>query len=100
MTAWHGIWAALALLALGLAIFATVPAPWLWPPAEVQLPFAAWLSAGMKWLTESAAIGPVTVKDLTRGFARIIEAPYDLARILLVEGITEGKGRSVGWRSP
>lgn len=93
MTLWRGIWAALALLALGLAVFATVPAGWLWPPATVQVPFASWLTAGMKWLTESAAIGPVSVKDLTRGFATLIEAPYDLARVLLVDGITEGKGR-------
>ena len=75
MTLWRGIWAALGLLALALAIFATLPAGWLWPPASVQLPFAGWLTAGMKWLTDSAAIGPNTVKDLTRGFARLIEAP-------------------------
>jgi glycine betaine/proline transport system permease protein len=93
MTLWRGIWAALALLALGLAIFATLPAGWLWPPEAVHVPTAAWLTAGMKWLTESAAIGPVSVKDLTRGFATVIEAPYDLARVLLVDGITEGKGR-------
>lgn len=93
MTLWRGIWAALALLALGLAIFATVPARWLWPPEAVQLPFAAWLTTGMKWLTDSAAIGPVSVKDLTRGFAAVIEAPYEVVKVLLVDGITEGKGR-------
>ena len=93
MTAWRGIWAALALLALGLTTLVAVPDGWLWPPQEMHMPFAAWLSAGMKWLTDSAALGPVTVKDLTRGFARLIEAPYDLVKILLVDGITEGKGR-------
>lgn len=93
MTVWRGIWASLALMALGLAMFATVPPAWLWPPNGLQLPFAAWLTAAMKWLTESATIGPVSVKDLTRGFARLIEAPYELARVLLVDGITEGKGR-------
>ena len=93
MTLWRGIWAALAALALTLALFVTVPEGWLWPPQAVQLPFAGWLTAGMKWLTESAAIGPVSVKDLTRGFAAVIEAPYEVARILLVDGITEGKGR-------
>lgn len=93
MTLWRGIWAALALLALGLATVATLPQAWLWPPAEVQLPVAGWLTAAVKWLTDSAAIGPVTFKDLTRGFSAVIEAPYDLARVLLVDGITEGKGR-------
>jgi glycine betaine/proline transport system permease protein len=93
MTLWRGIWAGLFLLALALAILATIPAGWLWPPAAMKLPFATWLSAGMKWLTESAAIGPVSVKDLTRGFATLIDAPYELVKTLLVDGITEGKGR-------
>ena len=93
MTLWRGIWGALALLALGLAIFATVPQGWLWPPEQVELPFAGWLTAGMKWLTESAGIGPVSFKDLTRGLSTVIEAPYDLTRVLLVDGITEGQGR-------
>jgi glycine betaine/proline transport system permease protein len=47
----------------------------------------------MKWLTETAAIGPVSVKDVTRGFAWLIELPYEAVKILLVDGITEGKGR-------
>ena len=93
MTLWRGIWVALALLALLLAGPAGGPDGWSWPPQEMQLPFAAWLSGAMKWLTESAAIGPVSVKDLTRGFATLIEAPYEAVKILLVEGITEGKGR-------
>ncbi|WP_135447596.1 ABC transporter permease [Tabrizicola caldifontis] len=93
MTLWRGIWAGIALIALGLTIFATVPAGWLWPPQAMHLPFAAWLSAGMKWLTDSAAIGPVTVKGLTRAFATLIEAPYEVVKVLLVDGITEGKGR-------
>lgn len=93
MTLWRGIWGALALLALSLAIFATAPEGWLWPPQSLQLPFAGWLTAGMKWLTDSAAIGPVTVKDLTRGFAAVVEAPYEAVKVLLVDGITEGRGR-------
>ncbi|MDM7932267.1 ABC transporter permease subunit [Tabrizicola sp.] len=93
MTLWRGIWAAVALLALGLTIFATLPAGLLGPPQSMQLPFAKWLTAGMKWLTDSAAIGPVTVKDLTRAFASVIEAPYKVVKVLLVDGITEGRGR-------
>jgi glycine betaine/proline transport system permease protein len=93
MTLWRGIWAGLALLALGLAALATLPAPLVWPPEAMHLPFASALSAAMKWLTDSAAIGPVSVKDITRGLARLIELPYEAVKILLVEGITEGKGR-------
>jgi len=93
MTPWRGIWLALGLVALVLAGLATLPSPWVWPPETMHLPFAAGLTAAMKWLTESAAIGPVSVKDLTRGFAWLIELPYEAVKILLVDGITEGKGR-------
>lgn len=93
MTLWRGIWAAIALVALGLTIFVTLPTSLLEPPQRMQLPFAQWLTAGMKWLTDSAAIGPVTVKDVTRGFATLIEAPYNVVKVLLVDGITEGRGR-------
>jgi glycine betaine/proline transport system permease protein len=93
MTLWRGIWLALGLIALALAGLATLPQAVVWPPEAMHLPFAAALSAAMKWLTESAAIGPVSVKDLTRGFARLIELPYEAVKILLVDGITEGKGR-------
>ena len=93
MTLWRGIWLALGLIALALAGLATLPQAVVWPPEAMHLPFAAALSGAMKWLTESAAIGPVSVKDMTRGFARLIELPYEAVKILLVDGITEGKGR-------
>jgi glycine betaine/proline transport system permease protein len=93
MTLWRGIWAGLAVLALGLAVLVTLPPALTWPPEQMHLPFAAGLTAAMKWLTETAAIGPVTVKDLTRAFAKVIELPYEAVKVLLVEGITEGKGR-------
>lgn len=93
MTLWRGIWTGLALLALALAVLVTLPAALIWPPEEMQLPFATGLTAAMKWLTESAAIGPVSVKDVTRGFASLIELPYEAVKVLLVDGITEGKGR-------
>ncbi|WP_240904358.1 proline/glycine betaine ABC transporter permease [Rhodobacter sp. SGA-6-6] len=91
MMLWRGIWALLAVAALVLAVL--LPEGWMWPAKEMQLPMARWISAGMKWLTDSAAIGPVSFKDLTRGFAAVVEAPYEAARVLLVDGITEGKGR-------
>jgi glycine betaine/proline transport system permease protein len=59
----------------------------------MHMPFSAGLTAAMKWLTETAAIDPVSVKDVTRGFAWLIELPYEAVKILLVDGITEGKGR-------
>ncbi len=91
MTGWRLLWAALAVAALLMAVL--LPEAALWPPAEMQLPTAGWISAAMLWLTDHAAIGPVTFRSLTRGFAALVEAPYDAARILLVDGITDGKGR-------
>jgi glycine betaine/proline transport system permease protein len=91
MKLWRAIWAALALVALGFAIFG--PATGLWPPQAMHLPLAGPISAAMAWLTDQAALGPVTFKQVTRGIAAVIEAPYDLARILLVDGILDGKGR-------
>lgn len=91
MTLWRVIWAVLAAMALGFAAFG--PEIGLWPPPALEVPLAGWITAAMGWLTDSAALGPVTFKDLTRAFAALIEAPYDLARILLVEGILDGKGR-------
>jgi glycine betaine/proline transport system permease protein len=93
MTLWRGIWMALALLSLGLTTLVTLPTGWLWPPQEMQLPIAASLSAAMSWLTDSAAIGPVTAKHMTRSFAALIEAPYEVVKVLLVDGITDGRGR-------
>jgi glycine betaine/proline transport system permease protein len=93
MTLWRGIWMTLALLSLGLTTLVTLPTGWLWPPQEMQLPIAASLSAAMSWLTDSAAIGPVTVKHMTRSFAALIEAPYEVVKVLLVDGITDGRGR-------
>ena len=91
MTVWRAIWAALAAVALAFAAFG--PETGLWPPARMEVPFAAWIGATMGWLTDSAALGPVSFRDVTRAFAAVIEAPYDLARILLVDGILDGKGR-------
>lgn len=93
MTRWRAIWLAIAGAALILAAVVPVPAAWLWPPEWLHLPLAGGLTAAMKWLTDSAAIGPLSVKDMTRGFAALIELPYQVVKVLLVEGITEGRGR-------
>ncbi|MGA0542002.1 ABC transporter permease [Neotabrizicola sp. VNH66] len=89
------------LLPLAVVLAATVlawlssrlPAGWHWPPQAMVLPMADRISAAMKWLTDSAALGPVSFRDLTRGFAAMVEAPYNAVRVLLVEGITQGRGR-------
>ena len=45
-------------LALALATLATVPDGWLWPPGAVHLPLRGWLTAAMKWLTDSCRHRP------------------------------------------
>jgi glycine betaine/proline transport system permease protein len=95
----------LAVLAISLA-FAMAPRGFLpgWLgelPRSWQIPFAAWLRAGMSWLTDSAAIGPLAFRDLTRGLAWLMEWPLWLARSLLVTGIETGEGSAaVAWTAP
>ncbi len=91
MSLWRIIWAALAAAALALALL--LPEGWMWPAEAMRLPLAGWISAGMNWLTDTAAIGPVSFRDVTRGFAALVEAPYEAAKVLLVDGIKDGPGR-------
>jgi glycine betaine/proline transport system permease protein len=70
-------------------------------PRGQQVPFAQWLRDGMTWLTDTAAIGPVAFRDLTRGLAWIMEWPLWLARSLLVTGLETGVGSAAtSWTAP
>ncbi|EEW26052.1 ABC transporter permease [Rhodobacter ferrooxidans] len=88
------LWPGLAALSLILAaLVAQMPGWALLPPAALHLDMAAWVSAAMVWLVEQATFGLFTVKQATRALAAMIEWPYEAARVLLVDGITEGRGR-------
>ncbi|MDT8855587.1 ABC transporter permease subunit [Paracoccaceae bacterium Fryx2] len=94
MTRRSGLWLGLLAFSLALAaLSARLPGWALLPPEALQVDLAGALSAGMTWLVERATFGLFTVKEATRAFAAMLEAPYDAARILLVDGITEGRGR-------
>ena len=94
MGAMRLLWPALFAASLALALLSgRVPGGLLLPPAAMQIDLAGAMSAAMKWLVEDATFGLFTVKDATRFIATLIEVPYEAARILLVDGITEGKGR-------
>jgi glycine betaine/proline transport system permease protein len=70
-------------------------------PRGQQVPFAQWLRDGMAWLTDTAAIGPVAFRDVTRFFAWVMEWPLWLARSVLVTGIETGVGSAaVAWTAP
>ena len=69
-----------------------VPKAMLKPPRAWLIPLDDWLSAFMSWLIEEASLGIVTVKELTRGFAALMEWPLWLAKSLLSTGFLEGAG--------
>lgn len=81
-------------LALGAAILAALalafagPLPeWAWRlPAGWEADMAGPLNRFFTWLARKAEIGPLAVRDITRGLGAVIEVPLDLVRGLLIEG--------------
>lgn len=94
MTLRAPLWIGLFGISLALAaLSARLPGWALLPPAAVQLNLAGAVSAAMTWLVEQATFGLFTVKEATRAFAALVDLPYEAARMALVDGITEGRGR-------
>lgn len=71
--------------ALGAEWAQQYPAAWRWP-------LNADVTAAMKWLVEDVNFYFFTFKDLTRGFAWLLEQPYAFARALLSRGFSTGYG--------
>ncbi len=63
----------------------TFPRAWQWGLARE-------LSAWMRWLVNDASLGFVTVKELTRGFAGLLDWPLWVATSLLATGFMDGQG--------
>ncbi len=61
--------------------------PWadVWPAGWI-VPVDRWIGGGTKWLLREAEVGPWLVKDVTRAFGMVIEAPVLLLQQLLVKG--------------
>ncbi len=88
------LWPGAFVVSLILAYVSVQLPNWLiLPPPSIQVDLAGATSAAMRWLVEDATFGLFTVKDATRAIAAVVEVPYDAARILIVDGITEGRGR-------
>ncbi len=88
------LWAGILLASFALAFLSAHLPGWLLrPPEALLVDLAGATSAAMRWLVEEATFGLFTVKEATRGLAALIEVPYDAARIAIVDGITEGRGR-------
>ncbi|MEM7042149.1 MAG: ABC transporter permease subunit, partial [Pseudomonadota bacterium] len=63
-------------------------------PAAWRLPMEANVTAAIHWLMEEASFGFFTFRDLTRGVAALIEAPYEVMRDLLIDGFSRGLGEN------
>ena len=93
---WRWFW----LGALGLSfLLAYGGADWLprWMskyPRAWTLPAADWINDFMDWLLNQAALGPVSVKDITRGIAWLLDWPFTAATSLLSTGLLQGQGSS------
>ena len=61
-------------------------------PRGWQWPLAGQLSTLMRWLVNEASLGFVTVKELTRGFAALLDWPLWLATSLFATGFMDGQG--------
>ena len=61
-------------------------------PRAWQWGLARELSAWMRWLVNDASMGFVTVKELTRGFAGLLDWPLWFATSLLATGFMDGQG--------
>ncbi|UWQ29669.1 proline/glycine betaine ABC transporter permease [Leisingera sp. M523] len=92
-TAWGLVMATILLGWFGRDLAKALDARWLikWPSGWV-IPFKTHISAGMTWLVEDAAIGPVSFTDATRALAWLIEQPYELMLSLLAHGFLLGSG--------
>ena len=88
------IWPGLFVASLVLAFMSARLPDWmLSPPDSILIDLAGGVSAAMRWLVDQATFGLFTVKDATRAIAAVIEVPYEAARIAIVDGITQGRGR-------
>jgi len=95
-TTW--LWVLLLVVSLLLvreaASLAAGPLGWMVVvPERLHFDLASRLSRAMAWLSDEATFGLFTFKDLTRAIAAVIEAPYTAVKMLLVDGVTQGRGR-------
>lgn len=86
-----------AALAIVTAVLVAAPKGYLptWAtvyPTSWQLPLAPTITRFVKWLMADAAIGPVSIKDLTRAFAWICDKPLWLSKAIFATGFVSGEG--------
>ena len=101
-----GFWVLLFAATWGLsassfAIYKALDARWIIRfPKKWELQLDGVISDFLTWLVESAGFHFFSFKDLTRGIAAVIEAPYQFFRNLLIEGFSTGFGETATQLSP
>lgn len=91
----QGAWLSLPIAAataitIGLMLASNV-LPWAHTyPSSWVVPLDRWLSASVNWLLREADLGLFTVKDMTRAFGRMLEAPVLFLKNLLATGFKIG----------
>ena len=85
----------LRVLIAFLVLLIAAPAfpSFLWDvPGKLIAPLSAWVGAGLNWFARDAAIGGVTVAEITRAIAARAETPIDWLTVLLADGLVSGAG--------
>lgn len=81
------------LSASSFVLYKTFDARWIIRfPKKWELKIDGVISSFLDWLVESAGFYFFSFRDLTRGIAAVIEAPYQFFRNLLIEGFSTGYG--------
>lgn len=89
------LWLALVLL-LGLWLMGPALIPFAFDyPKGAEIPAASALGGAINWLVKEAHLGPVAFSDVTRAIAAAVDAPYQLARAVLADGLTRAESGAV-----
>lgn len=93
MTGVGSVWRwALVIVALILLALAAQQIDWVSNlSAKPIVPVADWVGGGMDWLVKKAHIGPVTVQQITRSVAWVMNWPLSAANAVLWKGIAVTK---------
>ena len=86
-----GLWAWLIVI-LTMILTPVLPAAFVDVPKWAILPMSDRLGHALDWFAREAAIGPVSVQDITRGIAALIDWPIRAAITVLADGYVTGAG--------
>ncbi|MGY8996781.1 MAG: hypothetical protein ACKVH7_10090, partial [Alphaproteobacteria bacterium] len=93
------IWCLLAIIVLG------VMGPWFaeWTglsmawPEDWGIPLQQWITDFFAWFGNDAGIGPLKVRDITRGISAALEVPLDITEGFLFRGLPDQDINPLPW---